>query len=143
MHMQFCHKTYDSCMCNIATISDGAYWRPTYAVAPNIFVIKPLVIFLLLLTSATLPFITQSRLPEREVAVPTMVSSAKVLIAALLVLAVVVEAQNIKMTDDAAADLHAIRPIQQRCDLNIRWPPGTDSNIPGFDSILGGSNTPA
>jgi hypothetical protein len=79
----------------------------------------------------------------REVAAAAMASSAKVLIAALLVLAVVVEAQNIKMTDDVAADLHTIRPIQQRRDPNVRRPPGTDSNIPGFNSILGGSNTPA
>jgi hypothetical protein len=38
-----------------------------------------------------------------------MARSAKLLVAALLVLAVVAEAQNIKTTDDAAADLLTLR----------------------------------
>jgi hypothetical protein len=76
---------------------------------PNIFVIKPLITFLLLLTPATLPFLARSLgSRERGSRSNLMARSAKVLVAALLVLAVAAEAQNIKTMDDAAADLPAL-----------------------------------
>jgi hypothetical protein len=76
---------------------------------PNIFVIKPLITFLLLLTPATLPFLAHSLgYRERGSSSNLMARSAKVLVVALLVLAVAAEAQNIKTMDDATADLPAL-----------------------------------
>jgi hypothetical protein len=72
-----------------------------------------------------------------------MARSAKVLVTALLVLAMVAEVQNIKTTGDSAADLPTLRPTRERCDPDVRRPLDTDDSIPGFDSMLGGSSIPA
>jgi hypothetical protein len=80
---------------------------------------------------------------EREVAAATMTRSAKVLVTALLILAVAAEVQNIKMTDDSAAYLPTLRPTREWHDPGIQQPLDANGSILGFGSMLGGSSIPA
>jgi hypothetical protein len=80
--------------------------------------------------------------PEREVVAAAMARSVKVLVMALLILAMATEVQNIKTMDDIVVDLPALRPTRQRRDPGVRRPPNTGRSIPGFGNMLSGSSIP-